>query len=775
MASSLSTLSLRSKIIGLVVASVFATAGAFANFSYLTAREAAVERANEELASTTRFASSKLKVAYETLKNDAFVVSRSPPVPGLIRSTRNGGIDAKQDSTTALWRKRLATIFRSLMAERTSYTQMRYIGLGRNGREIVRVNRTPDNELVTVAEQDLQEKAAEPYFKAGMKLSKGEFYFSGITYNRENGRIDPRRTATVRVALPVFDTEHRRFGMIVINCDYEKFVTPALDAMDTGHDIYVADPKGSYIHKDLTGEVARLEVAGHYTHPAPSFISNFAGGKLEPSHFRTGDSYGYLFPLKLASDQPNSTLGLFLLMPKEAFLAKAGKDTSRSLFIAGLIAVVALALAATLAEHITRPMALIAQKIRSFDGEHFDASVLPTELHNEVGDIARACRGMIERMDLANLHRDQMSAQLDIFIANSVDGVIVIDEQGVIQSVNPAALDIFGYEQQELTGENVSMLIPELRLSAHNRCLENYKETGQEKYSETVQDETALRKDGSQCPISLTLSQIPTGDHQIFAVTIRDMTAIEQARQEATRYARELERSNQELDQFAYVASHDLKAPLRVIDNTSSWLAEDLEAKLTEKDRKHLNVLRSRVGRMERLLDDLLEYSRVGRAQDDRQNEIVTGEQLIHDILQLLCPPQSFTIEVAPAFARLEIARMPIQKVLYNLINNAIKHHDRDSGTISLEVERLPGLCRFTVRDDGPGIEPQYQSQIFDMFSTLKPRDDVEGSGMGLAIVKKTVEYAGGDIKVESGDGRGTAFIFTWPDEEQETIRGAAA
>lgn len=239
--------------------------------------------------------------------------------------------------------------------------------------------------------------------------------------------------------------------------------------------------------------------------------------------------------------------------------------------------------------------------------------------------------------------------------------------------------------------------------------------------------------------------------------------------------AKELERSNQELDRFAYVASHDLKAPLRVIDNASGWLEEDLQDTLTEKGRKYLRLLRNRVQRMEKLLDDLLAYARIGRAKDDGQNEIVTGNKLVSDILTLLSPPASFTVAVAPEFAAIRIARMPLQQVLYNLINNSIKHHDRDTGAIVLSVERMPGKYRFTVRDDGPGIPPQYHQQIFEMFTTLKPRDEVEGSGMGLAIVKKTVEFLGGRIEILPSNGRGTAFAFTWPNEIEELMSGAAA
>lgn len=183
--------------------------------------------------------------------------------------------------------------------------------------------------------------------------------------------------------------------------------------------------------------------------------------------------------------------------------------------------------------------------------------------------------------------------------------------------------------------------------------------------------------------------------------------------------------------------------------------------------------MRNRVQRMEKLLDDLLDYARVGRASDDRYNEIVSGERLLADILELLAPPPSFKVEASAQFAAINVARMPLQQVVYNLISNAIKHHDREAGTITLDTDGVAGFHRITVCDDGPGIAPQYQQKIFDMFVTLKPRDEVEGSGMGLAFIKKTVAHFGGTIEVSSGE-RGAAFIFTWPANNQ-AIRGAAA
>jgi len=236
---------------------------------------------------------------------------------------------------------------------------------------------------------------------------------------------------------------------------------------------------------------------------------------------------------------------------------------------------------------------------------------------------------------------------------------------------------------------------------------------------------------------------------------------------------RRVEALNAELQEFAYAAAHDLKAPLRVIDNASKWLEEDLQEHLTDETREIMNMLRGRVRRMERLLDDLLEYSRIGRTADERFGETITGKALMANILALLAPRDSFTIEVSSRFARIRVNRMPLQQILMNLIGNAIKHHNKQSGCIQVAVADSGSFYAFTVKDDGPGIDERFHDQIFKIFQTLRPRDQVEGSGMGLALVRKNVEVFGGALSLESSEGNGSTFRFTWPKLQQGVGRDA--
>jgi len=223
----------------------------------------------------------------------------------------------------------------------------------------------------------------------------------------------------------------------------------------------------------------------------------------------------------------------------------------------------------------------------------------------------------------------------------------------------------------------------------------------------------------------------------------------------------ELRRSNEELDRFAYVASHDLKSPLRAIDHLSSWIVQDAAEQLPSASQEHLSKLRGRVKRMEKLLDDLLAYSRADRFKYPKQK--VDTATLVADVAQLVTPVEGFTVTAQAPMPVLLTERVPLELVLRNLIDNAIKHHHRIEGEVWVAARDLGGWIEFSVTDNGPGIDEQFSARIFQMFQTLKPRDQVEGSGMGLAIVKKVVESRGGTLHVESTPGHGATFRFTWP------------
>jgi signal transduction histidine kinase len=241
-----------------------------------------------------------------------------------------------------------------------------------------------------------------------------------------------------------------------------------------------------------------------------------------------------------------------------------------------------------------------------------------------------------------------------------------------------------------------------------------------------------------------------------------DVTEQVRTRQELADIAGALERTNHELDSFAYAASHDLRAPLRGIANLAQWIEEDLlsNAQASAETREMLELMRVRMHRMEGLIEGLLEYSRAGRAHK-RPERVDVGE-LVEDVIDLLAPPEGVVIRVEPEMPTFMTERLMLQQVFMNLVSNALKHAVRDDAVIDIGWCRVGPFYEFFVRDNGPGIDPEYHDRIWGIFQTLEARDRVEGAGIGLALVKKIVESQKGRAWVESAPGTGATFRFLW-------------
>ncbi|GGK65330.1 CHASE3 domain-containing protein [Rufibacter glacialis] len=223
----------------------------------------------------------------------------------------------------------------------------------------------------------------------------------------------------------------------------------------------------------------------------------------------------------------------------------------------------------------------------------------------------------------------------------------------------------------------------------------------------------------------------------------------------------ELDSKNKELDQFAYVVSHDLKAPLRGIENASRWVEEDMGKELPSHIQEYLMMMRVRVHRMENLINGILALARIGRSH--LKEEMVDVQALLHEVIDMINPPAGFEIHLPERLPHVEAAKVELQQVFSNLLSNAIKYHHATTGNVVISYAEHEDMHEFSVADDGPGIEEEYHDRIFVLFQTLQERDAVESTGVGLAIVKKIISRNGGTIKVTSTVGKGSAFTFTWP------------
>ncbi|MGL5083920.1 MAG: CHASE3 domain-containing protein, partial [Microcoleaceae cyanobacterium] len=352
--------------------------------------------------------------------------------------------------------------------------------------------------------------------------------------------------------------------------------------------------------------------------------------------------------------------------------------------------------------------------------------------------------------------------------ANVADGVVVLNRRCQIEGINHSAEHMFSYTLQELAGKDWRLLL------AQDVEVNKTLSLSGEELSQTDRPWQSMgrRKNDQWFPIEVSVSVIEFDDRRV--LIIRDVTERQQAAAKLQMRADELavlnaklqatnealSERNRELDQFVYVVSHDLKAPLRAIANLSTWIEEDLMEQLPLANQKHMQLLRGRVYRMESLLNGLLDYARIGRTESPIES--VDVAQLVASVIQIIAPPSTFQFEIASPMPTLLTRRLRLHQVFLNLIENAVDHHPKEMGIVKISVQDQGDHYEFAISDDGQGIDPQFYNKIYTIFQTLQTRDIHESRGVGLAMVKKIVKMEGGQIQLESVVGEGCTFRFTW-------------
>lgn len=386
-------------------------------------------------------------------------------------------------------------------------------------------------------------------------------------------------------------------------------------------------------------------------------------------------------------------------------------------------------------------------------------------LRNELNELTRYRH--IDRKVEEELIRSQATTRA--ILEAAVDGIISIDTEGLILSCNPAASRIFGYPENELIGRNIKVLMPEPFRSNHDRYLQNYLRTGKKKIIGIGREVTGLHKDGTSFPMDLAVSEVNLPGFRFFTGTIRDITERKKAADDLARHRRELERSNAELQQFAYVASHDLQEPLRMVASYLQLLERRYRDRLDDDAREFIGFAVDGARRMQQLINDLLNFSRVGtRGGEFEECDI---RLVIDGVLRTL----RFALQDSDA--KVETGPMPVVwadpvqmgQLFQNLISNALKFHGDQPPHIQISARQEADMWQFTVQDNGIGFDPEYQQRIFTIFQRLHSREEYPGTGIGLAICRKIVERHNGRIWAQSRSGQGSRFHFTLPVKGEST------
>jgi PAS domain S-box-containing protein len=418
--------------------------------------------------------------------------------------------------------------------------------------------------------------------------------------------------------------------------------------------------------------------------------------------------------------------------------------------------------AEALAQQIGTGIELIA---RRKDGTEFPIEIMLSPLESAEGILVTAAiRNISVRKD-AETHLAQMEGRYRGLLEAAPDAMVVVNPGGKIVLLNVQAEKQFGYSRDELVGQQVKNIIPE---GFAERLIADGTRTAAEALAQQIGTGIELngrRKDGTGFPIEIMLSPLESAEGILVTAAIRNITERKKSEEHLVKTVGELKRSNDELQQFAYVSSHDLQEPLRMVTSYTQLLAGRYKGRLDSDADEFIAFAVDGCNRMQVLIKDLLAYSRAGT--NGKVLREVPAENALKEALANLRATidQSSAIVTHDALPAIRTDEMQLTQVFQNLVGNAIKYHGAEVPHVHVSATKNGGNeWTFSVRDNGLGIDPQYFDRIFILFQRLHGRDEFEGTGIGLAICKKILERLGGRIWVESQPEKGSTFYFALPE-----------
>lgn len=357
------------------------------------------------------------------------------------------------------------------------------------------------------------------------------------------------------------------------------------------------------------------------------------------------------------------------------------------------------------------------------------------------------------------LQAEEESKKFKSISDNSNFGQAITDLNWNIQYINNNYAESFGYTMDELIGKNIVSLLTK----SSQKDIEILQKSMNDKGKFTNIELNHLTKEGNKC--AMLMNGIVIDDNisksKLISLSAIDITDRNKSAEIQSKLFVELESVNDELQNFAYVVSHDLKAPLRAISTLANWISTDYSSKFDNEGQEQMKLLISRVKRMHNLIDGILEYSRVGRIKEERVD--VDLNIVVREVIDIIAPPSNISIELDNDLPNIHFESIRISQVFQNLLSNAIKFMDKPEGEIHIGNTNKEEFWEFYLSDNGPGIEKKHFEKIFKIFQTLQPRDEFESTGIGLTLIKKIINMYGGEIWLDSEINNGTTFYFTIP------------
>ncbi|MAP93909.1 MAG: hypothetical protein CMK07_03065 [Ponticaulis sp.] len=520
--------SLRTRIVVLSAAFSLFAAAAVIWLNEVKATELAETRAQEQLSDEAQKIGFRLEAALENAAADARFAARTPPIGGIIRSSRNDGIDPFDGSTETIWRDRLESIFESMMSVRPDYDQIRFISFDNNGSELVRVERVADRTFI-VPEERLQQKGDEPYVQAALGFRTGEVLMVPITNNRENGVPDPMGSPMIRAVVPVADEAGQKYGLVVINIRADALFEHVLEKIDILYPAYIVDKSGDYFYFDPVRKLGTFEFYKDRSSEVDDLLSAILAGSTP------GSDIASVFHLSGIGNSDGLKLDAVVTVPRSKMLANGSNSLTDNAALVLLLLGLGSGLVAAFASRMTEPLKVMTDRVLQYR-QVGGAGVLqlPTKIGGEIGNLSAAFSELVQELE-------ESKARTHGIVKHAVDGLIVIDRAGIIEVFNPACERMFGYRAEEVIGQNITKLMSREYGVHHDEYLSNYQFTGRAAVIGKSREVFGRKQSGEEFPLEITVSEFRQDGVTYFSGSLRDLSESYQARKEIKQQKETLE------------------------------------------------------------------------------------------------------------------------------------------------------------------------------------------------------------------------------------------
>ena len=778
-------LNISQKISLLSVFLIVLTAGAVSITFYKNTSNTMVKHALEDLTRHVGKEGQHLRNRVDNIIKDIHFVAQIPPIQGIIRTIESGGIDKEGNSTRTQWEQRLTSIFSTLLHAHPDYMQARFIN--EKGYELVRVERNSSGNIIITPENSLQNKSKRTFVKKTVQLQKNKVYLSEINLNREYGKVIFPHIPVLRAATPIYTQSGDLFGLVVINMDLSKeFQRLYQKHYKLGHTLYLTNDRGDYLIHPDNGKRFAFDFGNDYKaqDEYPHLVQFYMPGnnekkiikKIETDNFKLASVF---VKIPLPIEEQNRYVVMGMTLPFQEIIAVQNAALSRSIWLSLVLITIGVVLAYGFSIKILHPIKQISSRIDDFMHGKTNRK-LPTNNNDEIGMLARTFETLIEQVTHNQNTMKQLNERLEKKVVLRThelsrfkttldlinDSVFIFDPDSLkFTYVNQGATNLIEYSRDELLNMTPVDLQHAFKENDFRDVIEPLK---QGKESHLSYQTIHIKKTGEKIPVELFIQYVtPPGEKPRFVILLHDITLRKEIEKSIINAKHMAEKANKSKSEFLARMSHELRTPMNAILGFGQLMKEDEETPLNETHKIYNEEIMKAGYHLLDLINEVLDLAKIESGKIEIENELFDCHEVTLECLSLIKPltnEKELTVEykdLSDTPAILNNDKKRLREVLLNLLSNAVKYN-KPQGSITLTLEKTLGNCiRIKVTDTGNGLTIEQQEHLFNPFDRIGAEySDIEGSGIGLVIVKRLVETMGGTLGFESTPGTGSTFYI---------------